>query len=552
MAIPSAPEPHSAKKPQTIPPSMTLRALLDARRNEGRRFSLDEAIAVVVPVILDLKERHDRGEKLYVHPSAIAPGADGLAKLDARMALVPTNAFDRYCLAPELQSTLEPGDARATIYSVGAILYEMVTGQHIGPAMPRPRDVEPGLPESLEVLIGKAIIGDRTHRPADLGALASAMYHLAPAKSIHPPEVEETKLDESAELEVDIKFSMMPPAAGRVVEALAASSQPSSPASIPRAANVPRFDLGDPFGGVIDRGPASRPRRADDPHIRLAALKAQLESDPRPRYVVNKERMDHGPFTAVELLQQLASNTFVLDDVLRDEISGQSRPVKDWEEFAPFAEQAGLKREIVAEEKAVVRAVAAEKKSGIAKIVIGLVVVTAVVAVPVVWFVAKRGSRNNEGVRVADDYGGGTIDIDGGIVRRRPTPGGGGWSGGGGGGAGGPVAPGGAVAGGGGGGSYEQALDNSVQDMNMGADTPDLTAAQLRAPMRIAGCAIPKGIKVTVQVAVQNGHAIGVSVSTDPTNPGIAAACAGWARGLAWPANPKVDGVTTVYGPYKD
>ena len=75
-------------------------------------MSLEEAVAVIVPVCMDLKERHARGEKLYVHPSAIAPGADGLARARARSCrVVPTNAHDKHCLAPELQRTLEPGDA---------------------------------------------------------------------------------------------------------------------------------------------------------------------------------------------------------------------------------------------------------------------------------------------------------------------------------------------------------------------------------------------------------------------------------------------------------
>src|SRR5947209_17547402 len=113
-----SPAPVTGAKPlHTIPPSMTLRALLDARRAEGRTMSLDEAIAVIVPLCLDLAERHARGEKLYVHPSCIAPDATGLAKLHPKLALVPTNTHDRHCLAPELQSTLEPDDARATVYS---------------------------------------------------------------------------------------------------------------------------------------------------------------------------------------------------------------------------------------------------------------------------------------------------------------------------------------------------------------------------------------------------------------------------------------------------
>ena len=50
----------------------TFRAVMDSRRAEGRRLSLDDAIAIIVPVCTDLKERHARGEAHYVHPSAIA------------------------------------------------------------------------------------------------------------------------------------------------------------------------------------------------------------------------------------------------------------------------------------------------------------------------------------------------------------------------------------------------------------------------------------------------------------------------------------------------
>src|SRR5580704_14974961 len=166
MAMPDASSIQGATPPPSIPPSVTLRSLLDSRRDEGRRMSLEEAIAVIVPVCMDLQERHTRGERLYVHPSAIAPGPDGVARVRPKLALVPTNASDKFCLAPELQRTLEPGDACASVYSVGAILYEMVTGHHVGPGMHRPREIEPSLPDALEVLIGKAIIGDRTHRPS--------------------------------------------------------------------------------------------------------------------------------------------------------------------------------------------------------------------------------------------------------------------------------------------------------------------------------------------------------------------------------------------------
>jgi hypothetical protein len=525
-----------APSAQSIPPTMTLRSLLDARRAERRRMSLEEAVAVIVPVCLDLQERHARGEKLYVHPSAIAPMPDGLAKVNPRLALVPTNAHDKHCIAPELQRTLEPGDACSSVYSIGAMLYEMVTGNHIGPAMKRPRDIEPSLPEGIEVLIGKAIIGDRSHRPADLGALASAMYHVAPQKSIHPPDISEARLDQSAELDVDVKFSMLPPNGTAVHEA-------SGVTALPRHAGVPQAtpSSGDPFSQpVIDRSapaPSSR-RLLDDPTARLAALKARLESDPRPRYVVSKDKMDHGPFSAVELLQQIASHAFAANHGLRDEISGRSLPIADWEEFAPFAEQAGLLREKRAEEKAVVRAADADKKRGVAKSIIAGSVVLALAGVLAVWFFKVRGTHNDE-ITVAGDRTG-TIEINGDIKGKKRGTGGGG-----GGGGGGPGYSGGT--------SFENILNNNNETITMGQsqDQPDLTNAQLAAPLRhasfITGCGAPDDMKVTIRVAVKMGRAVGVTVSTTPPSPGVAACVDRSVRGLSWPVSPKADFVTTSY-----
>jgi hypothetical protein len=396
-------------------------------------MSVEEAVAVVVPLCLDLQQRHARGERLYVHPSAIAAGADGVARIEPRIAGAPTHPHDVACLPPEVHQSRQPGDQCASVFSVGAILYEMVTGHPVGPGMGRPSELNRTVPDSLEALIGKAIIGDRAHRPADLGALASAMYHVAPQKSIHPPDISEARLDQSAELDVDVKFSMLPPeVAGRPAEQSPVPQEASGINTVPRPARTPRIDGGDPFGApVIDRtsAPASR-KSVDDPTARLGALKARLESDPRPRYVVSKDKMDHGPFTAVELLQQIASHAFTADHGLRDEISGQSLPIVEWEEFAPFAVQAGLLREKRAEDRAVVRAADQDKKRGVAKSIIAASVVVALAGVLAVWFFKVRGTHNDQ-ITVAGDRTG-TVEVNGDIKGKKKAGGGGGGGGGGG------------------------------------------------------------------------------------------------------------------------
>jgi hypothetical protein len=496
-----------------------LRALLDARRAQGQRFKLDEAVGTIVPLCLDLKERHARGERLYVHPSCVAPGPDGLAKLAIRAATLPSDPRDRACLAPETQATLAPGDAKSSVFAIGAILYEMVTGHSVGPGMPRPREIDPSLSASLEVLLEKALVGDPAHRPDDIGALASALYHAAPGHSVHPPEVDPKKLDHTGEYEVDVRLSLLPP------EDLV----------IPSVPQAPRVPL-DPFGAV-DAAPVASRHSGPNVSERLAALKAHLESDPRPRYVVNKDKMDHGPFTAVELLQQIASHSFTGDHTLRDELSGQSHPIKEWEQFAPFSEQSALKREIVAETKEVARIAQAEKTGTVAKSTIAVIVVAGIIAAAAVWFVKVRGSRSDD-VDIADDPNALDLSLDGGLR-------------------GGPHHAGRHGAGGGGGGfsgglSYEAAIAANNTQVTIGqTGGPDLTDTQLGGPMRNAAflnsCGAPDSMKVTVRVAIKMGHAVGVSVYTTPPNSGIASCIDHAVRGLSWPVNSKMDSFSTSY-----
>lgn len=514
----------------------TLRTLIEQRRAEGYTLSLDEAMAAVVPLCLDLKERHDRGERVYVHPSCVAPGEDGLARIIPHLAVLPTNPRDRACIAPELQRSLAPGDARASVFAVGAMLYEMVTGASIGPGMRRPREIDPNLPESLELLLSKALVGDPTHRPDDLGALASAMHHLAPMKSIHPPDVDESTLDTAGGQAVDVRLSIIPPI----------RSEPPPP-SLPRVVHGHGggggggAPSGDPLGQVIvPQARTSGPTVAQQ----LGTLKARLEADPRPRFVVNKQRMDHGPFNAVELLQQIASNTFSGKDELRDELSGQARPIAEWEEFAPFAKHAQMARDIQTEKKEVARVEKAEVKSGVAKVVVAVLLIASVVGGATWWFLKVRGSRSDE--VAVEDEGALDLDIDGGIKSgggRRRGGGKGGAGGGGGGGGGGFV----------GGGSFEAALaaNNEQITIGGGGGGPDLSNAQLGAPLKnapfISGCGAPDSMKVTVKVAVKMGRAVGVSVYTNPPSGSVSSCVDRHVRGLSWPANAKMDFVTTQY-----
>jgi len=239
----------------------------------------------------------------------------------------------------------------------------------------------------------------------------------------------------------------------------------------------------------------------------------------------------------VELLQQIASHAFTADEGLRDEISGQQMPIAEWEEFAPFAEQASLLREKRDEQKAVVRAADADKKSGIAKSIVAVSFIVALTGVLAVWFFTRRGTRD-ETVVVTKDRAG-TVEVNGDIKGRKR-----------GGGAGGGHAAGSGYSGGQ---SYEAVLNGNNERVNLGeqAGAADLTNAQLSAPLRhssfVVSCGAPDDMKVTVRVAVRMGVPIGVTVATQPSNGAVAACIDRAVRGLRWPASAKTDFVNTSY-----
>jgi hypothetical protein len=500
----------------------TLRAKLEEVRAQGRALSLSEAVAILVPLTVAIAERHAAGQMLYLHPSSVVLGPAGGYSLSPELAASPpVLPRDKACIAPE-QRGGNPGDARASVFALGAMLYELVTGEVVGPGMRRPTEVNPSLPPALEVLLSKALVGDPGHRPDDLYALAQATHHLAPGGSIAPPPADESHLDRDEGFAVDVSLSMLPPAPVAHARAVVGAASP--------------YD-------VMVKEQVRPPPNLDDDTSQLAELKARLESDTRPRYVVVKDGMDHGPFNAVELLQQIASHTFVQTDVLRDNFSQDFREIKDWQEFAPFAEHARRHRDIKAEKQALERSVVQESRSTTGKALFGLVIVGALLAAAAVWFFAVRGRKSDEIAVHGDTVT--NVETDAGLnvpTRRRR------------GGRGGVVGRSGNFPLLGGGMSCEAAQAAYVEEYKIGAGSnvpADLSANQYGAVLNrgtyFSHCGVPDSMSVTICAAVQNGRAVGVSVYTQPNNARIRGCVAAAVRGLAYPSHPRLDVTRTTF-----
>ncbi|MBX3181829.1 MAG: hypothetical protein KIT72_11795 [Polyangiaceae bacterium] len=491
----------------------TLRAALEAQRAGGTPYTLKAAVGWVVPLAVELAEFHEAGGAAYVHPSALSVTSGGAHLDSSKAASPPTLAADQSYLAPEVRGA-SPGGARASVYAIGALLYELVTLRTVGPTMPRPTEVVPTLPAELELILGKALVADPAHRPDDLRALAQAIHHLAPTGSIAPPPADESHLDHDGAMDVDVSLSMLPPA--------------------------PSFATS-PYEVAVRE--AEQPQGGPDSHDELSALKARLEADRRPRWVVVKEGMDHGPFSAVELLQQIATHSFVEADLLKDNVSREERPIKDWEDFAVFAQHARRHRDIQAEKVAIEQVVVSEKKSTRSKAIIGAAVVSVLVAVMAVWLFTQQGAKDDtvavHGENVTNIETQGGIHID--PKKARPGAGKGVVS---------TTADGTPILSGGG--SCESAVAAYNEVISLGQKgQADITRGQYAAVLNngsyVAACGAPSSMAVNVCAAVQNGRAVGVTVTTNPSNPGIASCIAGRVRAMSFPSNPKLDVARTTF-----
>lgn len=492
----------------------TLRARIEELRARGTLLNLKQAVGICVPLCVQASELHGRGQQLFLHPSSLLEDEFGFFQISSELAArAPLLPRDKACLAPEERSG-QAGVARASVFAVGAILYELLTGQSVGPGMRRPGELASApLPPEFEAVLAKALVSDPRHRPDDLLALAQALHQFAPPGTVPPPPPADTShLDHDEHFDVDVSMSMLPP-------------EP--------APNAPRR--------AVPAEPA-RPQRAPDATSELASLKARLESDPRPRYVVVKDGMDHGPFNAVELLQQIANHTFFEGDVVRDALSKDERAIKDWDEFAPFAEHAKLHREIKAEKAAIERVVVQETRSTRSKAFLGIVLVGSLLLIAGIWILTKRGSRKDD-IDVHGDTAS-NVEVDGGLSGGKRRGGGAGSR---------VIGKSGGIPILGGGMSCEAAQSAYVEEMNVGGPRgqADITAGQYGSVLNrgsyFGHCGVPESMGLSICAAVQNGRAVGVTIISKPRDRRVESCVAASVRGISFPSHPKLNVTRTQF-----
>ena len=187
---------------------------------EDKVLPVEEAVGILMQVLHALDAVHEKG---VVHrdlkPDNIflikKPGTTkfvkildfGISKLkpteDANPTLTKTGTVlgTPAYMSPEQAAGLKEQDLRIDIYAVGAILYEMLTGQvpfsgdsynaliaAILTAEPKnPRELNPDIPRPLQDIILKALVKEPEKRFQDCRELMKALRPFTPTWSVIPP-----------------------------------------------------------------------------------------------------------------------------------------------------------------------------------------------------------------------------------------------------------------------------------------------------------------------------------------------------------------------------
>jgi hypothetical protein len=335
--------------------------LIAKKRAEEHVHGLSAAYQLLAHVMNGLAAAHGTMAHGAVCPLLVRLDGDGhvkLAGLGLVSALVAANVIPAVYLAPEVRRGAAP-TPRSDVYSLGAMLYELCTGKQVDPATPA-SSLVPGLPTTFDVIIENCLAEapeDRFESVTEMkGALASLV-----APSVTPPPASEgldVPIEFDEDIDVNAAIAAAPP---RRLSAPPPASAPRPPATT--AATAPaigaRMSLHDPVPAAVEGPRASS--------VDLKGLLDQATSNDAPRWMFVRGGLDHGPFSARELIQAIVRNEVLEDDVVFNMDSGERRKLVEWPQYREFAEQAREKRRREQHNREVRSAIAEDKVNARAK-----------------------------------------------------------------------------------------------------------------------------------------------------------------------------------------
>lgn len=189
---------------------------LAKRIESGGRLPVEEAVRITLAVCEGLAFAHAQGvvhrdikpSNILINESGQVKVADfGLAKMDdpvtASLTLSGTTMGSHGYAAPEVFAKASTADHRADIYSLGVLLYQMLTGDVPRGMFKLPSEKVPGLDPRFDAIICRAMEEDREERQQSVVDLHAELVAItrAPSLALIPAD-DQGGIDEQASLTV--------------------------------------------------------------------------------------------------------------------------------------------------------------------------------------------------------------------------------------------------------------------------------------------------------------------------------------------------------------
>jgi serine/threonine-protein kinase len=364
----------------------SLRDMIEKKRAAGRTFSLKGTYNVVAHLCNALVYAHGATVHGGLTPDSVMVNSAGRVKVcDFGLArtLRPLDHFqaqaaagDLAALPPEMVSQPEQADARADVYSVGVILFELLTGRPPSESFEPPSKGVQGVPPAVDQVVQKCLQPMPAQRFADAQQLKDAL-HAALGNEL---EGGSGKMDAPAPTTVPAKpmadlTGARPPAP----QSKPMASPPKPPAPPPQ----PAARTSTPPAQPAVKAQASQPPIAKSFNVD-AALSAV--DDQTERWLIQKDKLDFGPFNMREIRSQVEAGKILGEHTIVDTESGERRRVKDH----PQLRQLVMEAESRLAEKSRLDAEDADRRKQRGKVVtlLGIIfVVVLAVGGGVTWYV---------------------------------------------------------------------------------------------------------------------------------------------------------------------
>jgi hypothetical protein len=312
----------------------TLREMVEKKRSSARTFSLKGAYNVVAHLCNALVYAHSATFHGAISADSVIVNSAGRVKVvDFGLArtLRPIDNFHAHVgsgalasFAPEMATAPDAADARADIYSVGVILYELLCGKPPSETFEPPSRLVPGIPPGVDAVVERCLRPRPQDRFPDAQSLKEALHTALAA------ELDGVKTTAA----VPIAASQVAPAATpkpAAPPAPVAAPPAPKPAPPPKPAAPPPPKA--PAAPVATAKPAAgaAPAAAAAPLVKSFDIDSALSSvdDQTERWLVQKDKLDFGPFSLREVRSQIEAGKILGEHTLIDTESGERRKVKD-------------------------------------------------------------------------------------------------------------------------------------------------------------------------------------------------------------------------------